>query len=405
LAGFAALYAVPWIWAFSRRCRSGREIAIRFVACSGAILLGIAVFEVPAIMGLVDYRLVFSAATPPWQRPGHRPDPDLIFARMGPQRVVEFFTGNETPWLRDAGPSRVYRSDRQYDRDGFRNNRDLATADVVVIGDSFIEGAHVSEAELVTTRLATLLEGSEGILNLGRAAYGPEQELHVLKRFGLRRRPAACVWAFYEGNDLDDIAEYRVGRGTIADCLRTGRGLAPGFADRSFTPNALGFVLRTWIDPPPRWPASRYRGRFRSNDGHQIFLDFANGDYRREPIVSERTSPSLIRLRMILKEAQDCCRDAATRLIIVFIPTKLRVYRDACLFPSNSVCAGWPLDDLPRIIGELAIEISPEIRYLDLTPQFRSEAISGKLLYLPDDTHWSPEGHQFAARAIAELVR
>jgi hypothetical protein len=40
-----------------------------------------------------------------------------------------------------------------------------------------------------------------------------------------------------------------------------------------------------------------------------------------------------------------------------------------------------------------------------LTPRFRAEAASGALLYLPDDGHWTAEGHDRAAAALAELLR
>lgn len=45
----------------------------------------------------------------------------------------------------------------RYDKYGFRNTRDLQESDVVVIGDSYMEGYLTSEAKLVTARLSDLL--------------------------------------------------------------------------------------------------------------------------------------------------------------------------------------------------------------------------------------------------------
>jgi hypothetical protein len=395
--GLAILYLAPWIWALMRSHPSTRPIAIRFVACTLAIALGIAVFEVPALFRVVDYRALFATPTAPWLRSGNRPDPELIHIKKGHQRTRESFTGNEVHWLRDAGPSRVYRSDRHYDSDGFRNARDLDKADAVVLGDSFIEGAHVTADELITARLAAELGGSKTVVSLGQAGYGPEQELHVLRRFGIARRPAVCIWSFYEGNDLADINDYKAQRAKLAECLRTGRGLSPSVSERSFTTNALGFVLRTWIDPMPRRPASQYRGWFIDDRGARLPIYFASGDHRREV----PSSGPLNRLRAILQDAHDLCRDRGIKLIVVFIPTKLRVYRELCTFEEGSVCSQWPIDDLPQTIARMVAGISPDLDYLDLIPRFQAEAARGALLYLPDDTHWSAAGHRSAAKEIA----
>jgi hypothetical protein len=394
--GLAILYLAPWSWALLRSSPSARPITIRFIACTLAIAFGIAVFEVPALLRIVDYRALFATPTVPWLRSGNRPDPELIHIKKGHQQVRESFTGNEVHWLRDAGPSHVYRSDRRYDRDGFRNPRDADKADVIVLGDSFIEGAHVTADELITARLAAELGGNKTVANLGQAGYGPEQELHALRRFGIARRPSVCVWAFYEGNDLADIDEYKSQRSRLQECRRTGQGLSPSVSERSFTANALGFVLRAWIDPLPRRPASPYRGWFTNDRGTRLPIYFASGDHRRE---SPRPG-SLDRLREILREAHALCRARGIKLIVMFIPTKLRVYRPVCTFEPGSVCATWPVDDLPRIIGRLVAGISPDLDYLDLTPRFQAEAVRGALLYLADDTHWSAAGHHFAAKTI-----
>ncbi len=110
------------------------------------------------------------------------------------------------------------------------------------------------------------------------------------------------------------------------------------------------------------------------------------------------------RLKEILATARGVCRPRGTRLVILFIPSKLRVYRPACEFPRDSICATWPIDDLPRIVGNLVSRIAPDLDYLDLTPHFQAEAARGELLYLADDTHWSAAGHRSAARAIAEYL-
>src|SRR5204863_985098 len=114
--------------------------AARFTACTGSILLVVALIEAPAALRLVDYRAVFSTPTPPWRRPGYRADPELIYVREGNRHVRWSCQGAELPDLRGGSPWATYHCDLRLDGDGFRNPPGLTSADVAVIGDSFIEG-------------------------------------------------------------------------------------------------------------------------------------------------------------------------------------------------------------------------------------------------------------------------
>ena len=88
------------------------------------------------------------------------------------------------------------------DKNGFRNSTETQRADIVFIGDSFTESATIVEESTFVQRVAQ----STGLstVNLGRGAYGPQQELIVLKRYGLPYQPRFVVWQLFEGNDLTD---------------------------------------------------------------------------------------------------------------------------------------------------------------------------------------------------------
>ena len=94
-----------------------------------------------------------------------------------------------------------------------------ARADVVVVGDSFVEGLHVRDDRLVTSCIARATGLS--VANLGRSGDGPQQERFVLERFGLPKRPKVVVWMFYEGNDLEDASEYQANRAAVATLTQT----------------------------------------------------------------------------------------------------------------------------------------------------------------------------------------
>lgn len=77
-------------------------------------------------------------------------------------------------------------------------------ADVVVIGDSYVESPMLPGSSLLTTQLSHQLQTS--VANLGISGYGPEQELVVLKRYALNLQPKTIVWVFFEGNDFYQLA-------------------------------------------------------------------------------------------------------------------------------------------------------------------------------------------------------
>src|SRR5262249_37749911 len=140
-----------------------------------------------------------------------------------------------------------YRWDLRYDWHGFRNERDLERAGIVVIGDSFVESMTTPSESLVTSVLAKLR--GETVANLGQYQYGPQQELVVLRRYGLPLRPHTVVWMFSEASDLADTIRYPREVGVR-------RHFWLDFHDRSFTRNAFALLKYYW-QPPARIPGVR----------------------------------------------------------------------------------------------------------------------------------------------------
>ena len=93
--------------------------------------------------------------------------------------------------------SPIYVADHQYDRNGYRNDRDLDRAPIVLIGDSFLEGYKITQAELLSNKLADIM--GEDVANLAQAGYGPQNQLDVLRDIALGLEPRIVVWVFFEG--------------------------------------------------------------------------------------------------------------------------------------------------------------------------------------------------------------
>jgi hypothetical protein len=91
------------------------------------------------------------------------------------------------------------------DADGFRNSLpEKAAYDIVALGDSFTRASGV--ATPWTQKLAEY-SGSD-VLNLGEVGFGPQDELKVLRQYGLSKHPKWVVLAYFEGNDLYDASSF-----------------------------------------------------------------------------------------------------------------------------------------------------------------------------------------------------
>lgn len=398
ILGYLAAWG-PYLM-LSRRSPAGKSV--RLAACSASILLGFILVELPAVVRLVDYRSVFHTPTPPWKRTGNRPDAALLYVREPNQRLRARFQGADLHQLEGVSASRVYQCDTRLDGRGFRNRDGLDSARVVVVGDSFVEGLQAADGELISAQLAKALKVPTA--NLGRTGYGPQQELEVLRRHGLALGPRTCVWAFYEGNDLQDVESYEADR----DRVRNLRPESPArdWFGRSFVRNGAAFLIRQGVHEPTI-PARRRAGEFRDAAGRSTAIYFSCGVHEGEAegVAGRCDSTALQRFRAIVAEARALCRERGVDLVVAFVPSKFRVYRDLCRFAPDSPCRDWPVDALPAAVEAAVRASGDDVGFLDLTPALHARAAQGELVYLADDTHWSAQGHRASALALADFLK
>ncbi|MBZ5645610.1 MAG: hypothetical protein LAN37_00130 [Acidobacteriia bacterium] len=364
----------------------------RFSLVVGSVVLAWALIELPAFLNILDYQaLEFSGV---WGnlRFIRMPDPELLHLERPYAHYSGSAAGGDFASKYDIPVSdrTLFRWDLQYDHNGFRNDTDLKSADIVAIGDSIVEGMTVPHSQMLTTRLASL-EGKV-VANLGQYGYGPQQELVVLKRYGLRLRPRIVIWMFFEGNDLADNIGYR-------KLMLHPPNFWNFFMQRSFTRFAYRTLTRLVSGPKP--PGIRRSGVIRTPDGKNLRVYFTSAV---EPLTPEELG-AIDDTARIAASAATLSAAQGARFLFVFIPDKFRVFHDLCEFPPESECRQWAGNDLPERMRKAVTAVSPEIGYLDLTPSLVNIAKKGVLPYYPDDLHWTPDGHQAAAQAISDYVR
>lgn len=382
--GIILTYLTLWGVVFLCSGATKLEKVLRFFLTTTSLVLLVGLFEILVLIKIVDFRLVFhTPIADPRRNPENLLDSKLLHIHQPHYRLL---------W---------HGVDYQYDRHGFRNESDLEAADIIVIGDSFIEGLTVSSDDLLTSHLARELGVT--IANLGQSSYGPQQELEVLRRFGLPLHPKVCVWTFYDGNDLWDVRTYDQSVSNWKDLSHKFHS----FGERSFTKN-LSLAVGRLRD-------SLHRGNQDDAPGLEYLSGIVEGcpgsksrTYFLDPDqahLSAADDEVLEEIRLTLSQAYELCRINAIRFVLVFAPTKFRVYKEFTTFDRQARPRYWVINDLPQRLEGIVRDSLPAAEFLDLTPTLIAKARCGPLLYSPNDSHWSPEGHRVAAAAIAQLLR
>ena len=398
LSNVVLSYLLFWalVWTLSRT--PPMLTAKRFALTTATLGLVVALLEFPAVVRLVDYRLVlpdpnFDRKNPWRAHPLNRPDREVLQIFKANHRLTGEQAGGDVARMWNLPPLGEYEYDYRTDHNGFRNESDLSRADIIVLGDSIVWAPFVPADDTMSTVLGRLQQCQ--VANLAQRGYGPQQELAVLKRFGLKLEPKVCIWTFFEGNDIDDLHRYANATADWDAHLDS----VHSFRKRCFSRNAL--VLANELLRP-------YVGKTRQpyEVGGTVSSGLAAGQEMYFFYGGRRTQShdprSLDMIRAALAEAHELCAKHEITFVFVFVPTKFRFFGQLCETVPRSILRNWRIDDLPDQLARLTATISGDIRFLDLTPHFVRRAEQGTMLYWPDDTHWSIEGNRFAAEVLSD---
>ncbi|MCB0320685.1 MAG: hypothetical protein KDD60_07130 [Bdellovibrionales bacterium] len=355
------------------------------------VTIAFLLLEMLALTRLVDYRAVFHTEDPtPWGHPSNRLDPALIHIRK-PNIVLDGVQpSGDIGFYYDIPEPTSYPYHATYDQDGFRNETDLSSAPIVVLGDSFVESLLTSSSEHFITLTSKALQLP--IRNLGQLWYGPQQELEVLRRYTIPHQPKIVVWAFFEGNDLTDYLRYE----RMMHTWPALQSKLESYVDRSLLKNSLRAIRRKLQGEITKSPAD-FALCSRSQKQRVPLYFYYDEIYRSSPI-----EHALLETKRIIEQAASETRSIGAKFMFVFIPSKSRVYRPLCNPDSPQPVNGWLEHELRTLITAKI----PEATYMDLTPALQEAARSASpLLYFVDDTHWSTAGHAVVADEISRALK
>jgi len=304
-----------------------------------------------------------------------------ILPLTGLPRVTEV-SCNET------GQWQIYQSDRY----GFNNDDALWDARppaVAMIGDSFAHGSCVRRDQNME---AHLRERFGPTLNLGVGGDGPLLELAALTEYAEPVRPKIVLWAFFEGNDLNEDLPLELRSPLLRRYL----------AEPSFTQDLIHktgditSALKAYLDQ------NLHAAMDRVDDPTEGLLRYVSLDRVRNaaglgPVQigynGGRLSDELDVFGQVMRAAQAKVQGWGGQLYLVYLPESDRYLAK---FGGSSV-----REKIYR--GVRAVAEKQAIEFIDVAAAFSQQPSPGKLFVYPG-SHYNPEGYAVAARAIAERL-
>jgi len=305
------------------------------------------------------------------------------------------------------------------------------TLRVLLLGDSFLEGYTVNEADLVSEVVRSELESRLGtqvdVINAGTVGYSTDQELLFYESEGRKYSPDLTIVMFYV-NDVwfNHQSSYWRGRKPYFE-LNGGALELKNNPVPAPDPESFAYAVQA---------GQGFTGMIRGMDAtlgrHSTLYQTARDVVRETPMIRglltetglvpvpgewtpwrKRMTPELSSAwavtEALLARLRDGAESDGSAFAAFYVPSRPAVY------PSDweQTKTTYAMDDSGWDPANDAVElrnICERQRFDCLIPidEFRAEARrlepSGESLYFWEDAHWSPHGHRLAGELIGELA-
>ncbi|MFN0074546.1 MAG: alginate O-acetyltransferase AlgX-related protein [Chloroflexota bacterium] len=297
---------------------------------------------------------------------------------------------------------------------------------VVVLGDSFVEGAEVAVTDTLPRQLESYLnttgEDQTEVINAGVRAFSTGQEFLLLQHEMVRHQPDLVVLVFYGGNDVANNSariEHNLtgARKPYFALGRDGRLRALSFSPKKQKDEGIVERLRreslvfAFLDTGilarfATAPNDESAGNEDESDGReQPDRQFVKTEM---PVFAADVSPewedAWAITEALLAATRDQAEQAGAAFLLVYAPTRWEIYQDdwqEILARNRLPDEGWDLDTPGRRVTEIAARRG--ISLLNLSTALRDQA-AGQRLYFQQDVHWMARGHQVAAQTVGARI-
>lgn len=299
---------------------------------------------------------------------------------------------------------------------------------ILLLGDSFMMGDGVERRFLFADLLEHELRNTE-VVNLAVSGYGTDQELLSYLSEGKKYQADIVLLALTIDNDFENNIEakqYGMFKPYfVADddkiALRGTPVPRSPIENRSGLPDSLTrspFPLHDFLDAHSALYAAAFdqlaripalRRRWEASEllyaRKAIFYSSQVGMLSTKPSPKQAAAWEITLRLLETWEAET--RRAGSRPVLVLIPSHLQVYPDVWkqVVKRYDLAAGdWDPDYPNRRLNQFGQSIRLDV--IDLLPDFRAAAASGRRLFYMRNPHWNREGHLLAAKVAArELAR
>lgn len=294
---------------------------------------------------------------------------------------------------------------------GFRNRHRRDAYDVVVIGDSFVEGALVDDEDAWPERLAR--RSGRSVYNLGMGGSWPAHYLVALAAVGVELDPETVVVMLYEGNDFvrsdrpSPGDEVEIEDAPIVQAVS--RALVRVFGPIGADARLAGAGAVSWMPVGlPPGPDARYYV-FRPKRLLRLYQTEAEF----------RQSREWIDTASVLEQIASMCASRGIRLVLAYAPSKPHVVMPLVegRLPPEQLHAfvslktrelPGPAEFAARLRNRLGAQESVVrafaeehgVGFVSATEPLRRATAAGRQVYYTYDPHWTPLGHELVAAEI-----
>lgn len=256
---------------------------------------------------------------------------------------------------------------------------------IAMVGDSFLVGLGVDDADLLTSRIEEWLEPGTEVLNFGVSGYGPIQEFVLVEDQVRRFAPDLVILVLYLGNDFEDLDGSR---------FRTGyerpRGRVVGGR----------LIVDDWPEPPK--PTDRLLfslWKFRVYEiAARAARRAADGAREDERLRRWPTTAEVALMRGVIGETARRVSAFSGDFLVVAVPSMTAL-------DGRVARGGEPGDEAAAARAVADICAGAGVAFLDLSATFAERASAGVGDYFAAYRHWNAQGHGAAAAAIGGFLR